>query len=133
MSIKRYKPDYYQVELGAIEPLLLEHPEGEAVLFVDHAKEIESLTSDREKLAQWMQAYGFSTGHGDTTDDLLLELGWQIKEIRASHSGDAFMEAVRELVDACLDTIATGVPVGHLDSATDKMRALLPAPEVPRE
>ena len=33
----------------------------------------------REKLAAWMIAYGFATGHGDTMDDLLAELSEQIK------------------------------------------------------
>ncbi len=36
-----------------------------------------------KKLADWMIANGFATGHGDTFDDLLRELEWQIKELRA--------------------------------------------------
>jgi hypothetical protein len=36
-----------------------------------------------EKLAGWMNANGFATGHGDTFDNLLRELDWQIKELRA--------------------------------------------------
>ncbi len=35
---------------------------------------------DREKLAQWMISKGYSTGHGDTIEDLLKELEWQIAE-----------------------------------------------------
>jgi hypothetical protein len=38
------------------------------------------MTNDREKLAQWMINKGYSTGHGDTTEDLLKELEWQIAE-----------------------------------------------------
>jgi hypothetical protein len=38
--------------------------------------------SDREKLANFMLANGFATGHGDTIDDLITELTWQIKEER---------------------------------------------------
>jgi len=36
--------------------------------------------AERNKLAAWMMANGCATGHGDTTDDLLGELGWQIAE-----------------------------------------------------
>ena len=35
---------------------------------------------EREKLAQWMIRRGYATGHGDTIEDLLSELGWQIGE-----------------------------------------------------
>ena len=35
---------------------------------------------EREKLAAWMIERGYATGHGDTTEDLLRELEWQIKE-----------------------------------------------------
>jgi O-methyltransferase involved in polyketide biosynthesis len=36
----------------------------------------------RESLAKWMIEHGFTTGHGDTIEDLFRELGWQIKELR---------------------------------------------------
>ena len=36
--------------------------------------------SDKEKLAQWMMAKGYATGHGDSVEDLLQELEWQIRE-----------------------------------------------------
>ena len=36
----------------------------------------------RERLAEWMIARGFATGHGDTLDALLAELSWQIEEVR---------------------------------------------------
>ncbi len=39
-------------------------------------------TSDMEKLAAWMMANGFATGHGETLDDLLMELGGQVRELR---------------------------------------------------
>jgi hypothetical protein len=42
---------------------------------------------DREKLARWMIANGFATGHGDTIDALLDELDWQIKELRRDYEG----------------------------------------------
>jgi hypothetical protein len=36
----------------------------------------------REKLAQWMIEHSFATGHGDTFEELLKELSWQIQELR---------------------------------------------------
>ena len=36
--------------------------------------------AERNKLAAWMMANGYATGHGDTTEDLLGELEWQIAE-----------------------------------------------------
>ena len=36
--------------------------------------------AEREKVAQWMMAQGYATGHGDTVEDLLKELEWQIED-----------------------------------------------------
>ena len=36
--------------------------------------------AEREKVAAWMMQRGYATGHGDTTEDLLKELEWQIRE-----------------------------------------------------
>ena len=38
------------------------------------------LAAERNKLATWMIERGYATGHGDTTEDLLKELDWQIDE-----------------------------------------------------
>ena len=35
---------------------------------------------ERNKLAAWMMRQGYATGHGDTVEDLLKELDWQIEE-----------------------------------------------------
>jgi hypothetical protein len=35
---------------------------------------------ERNKLAAWMQAQGYATGHGDTIEGLLKELEWQVRE-----------------------------------------------------
>ena len=43
---------------------------------------------ERNKLAAWMMAQGYATGHGDSTEDLLKELEWQIEErIRNEREG----------------------------------------------
>jgi hypothetical protein len=36
-----------------------------------------------EQLAAWMIANGFATGHGETMEDLLRHLTWQVEELRA--------------------------------------------------
>ena len=36
--------------------------------------------AERNKLAQWMVQHSYATGHGDTVEDLLKELEWQIRE-----------------------------------------------------
>jgi len=36
--------------------------------------------AERNKLAAWMIAKGYATGHGDTTEQLLEELRWQVRE-----------------------------------------------------
>jgi hypothetical protein len=38
------------------------------------------MMSDKETLAQWMMQRGYATGHGDTIEDLLVELDMQIVE-----------------------------------------------------
>ena len=40
----------------------------------------DAILAEREKVAQWMMAQGYSTGHGDTVEHLLKELEWQIEE-----------------------------------------------------
>jgi hypothetical protein len=36
--------------------------------------------AEREKVAAWMIERSYATGHGDTIEDLLKELEWQIRE-----------------------------------------------------
>jgi hypothetical protein len=39
-----------------------------------------AVEAEREKVAAWMMGRGYATGHGDSTEDLLRELDWQIAE-----------------------------------------------------
>lgn len=39
-----------------------------------------AMRMEREKVAKWMMRQGYATGHGETTEDLLAELEWQIAE-----------------------------------------------------
>ena len=36
--------------------------------------------AEREKVARWMISKSYATGHGDTVEDLLKELEWQVAE-----------------------------------------------------
>ena len=36
--------------------------------------------NERETVANWMINRGYATGHGDTIEDLLAELEWQVAE-----------------------------------------------------
>ena len=36
--------------------------------------------TERNKVAAWMIERSYATGHGDTTEDLLKELEWQVRE-----------------------------------------------------
>lgn len=39
-----------------------------------------AVLAEREKVAAWMIERSYATGHGDTTENLLKELEWQIRE-----------------------------------------------------
>ena len=39
-----------------------------------------AVEAEREKVAAWMTERGYATGHGDTVEELLKELDWQIRE-----------------------------------------------------
>jgi len=46
-----------------------------------YRSELEAaVAAEREKVAAWMIERSYATGHGDTTEDLLKELEWQIRE-----------------------------------------------------
>jgi len=50
--------------------------------WLEELERFAALVADakREKLAAWMMRQGYATGHGDTVEDLLKELEWQIEE-----------------------------------------------------
>ena len=62
--------------------------------------------AERNKLAQWMIDHSYATGHGDTTEDLLDELDWQITESWSKvvvASVEAEREACAKLCDELQD------------------------------
>jgi len=50
-------------------------------------------------VAQWMIEHGYATGHGDTIEDLLTELGWQADE-RITKAAAAEREKCEQRIDA---------------------------------
>ena len=40
----------------------------------------QQIAAERNKVAQWMIDHSYATGHGDTVEDLLKELDWQVRE-----------------------------------------------------
>jgi hypothetical protein len=57
---------------------------------------------EKEILAHWMIRHEYATGHGDTIEDLLDELKWQIAE-RSERAVAVEREACAELADECVD------------------------------
>lgn len=55
----------------------------------------------RERVAQWMLQYGFATGHGDSMENLLCELSWQVVELRETRNA-----AIKDAVAAERDRAA---------------------------
>lgn len=98
--------------------------------------------SDCNKLAAWMIAHGLVTGHGDTTDDLLAELGPQIEKLRAevADQKDAFNKLNEMLAESLEDRgrlraereqlaqmmIRQSLSTGHGDTVGDLVRELEP-------
>jgi len=41
---------------------------------------IKTLAAEREKVTHWMLERGYATGHGESIEDLLKELEWQIED-----------------------------------------------------
>jgi hypothetical protein len=50
----------------------------EGFVTVGHMR--QQIAAERNKVASWMMTKGYATGHGDTTEDLLKELEWQVRE-----------------------------------------------------
>ena len=78
-----------------------------------------ALKAEREKVAQWMIEKGYATGHGDTIEDLLAELEWQISEQEREACARVCDERGNRM------RIASGFPNGDRDEfyCADDIRA----------
>jgi len=63
------KPDWSPVKESLTVPVTMKQIERFAALVA---------AAERNKLAQWMIQHSYATGHGDTIEDLLKELEWQV-------------------------------------------------------
>ena len=76
----------------------------------------QSHKNEIEKLAQWMIQRGYATGHGDSVEDLLQELDWQIAENwnRALIAGiTTEREACAKLVEILIPEQTEDGLIGH--------------------
>ena len=62
--------------------------------------------AERKKAAQWMMQEGYATGHGDSIEDLLKELEWQVQE-REREACAKMVEDMIRYIDGyeCVDAI----------------------------
>ena len=60
--------------------------------------------AEREKVAAWMIQRGYATGHGDTTEDLLIELDCQIDE-RIAAERKVIMDSLQKQADLATDAL----------------------------
>jgi len=64
--------------------------------------------AEREKVAAWMRSKSYVTGHGDTTEDLLKELEWQVAE-RERWKCAEIAEAYEPTCDTCPSGVANAI------------------------
>lgn len=67
-----------EVGFEQISPLSV----GTYICFTDEIERFYNLAvlMELEKVATWIMQRGYATGHGDTVEDLLKELEWQVRE-----------------------------------------------------
>jgi hypothetical protein len=63
---------------------------------------------EREKVAKWMVERSYATGHGDTIEDLLKELEWQVAE-REREMCASVAESYEPTCDTCPSGVANAI------------------------
>lgn len=94
-----YALEYASLRIGlnSARAALAEAQEELRVCQQDAIRLQSALAEARESVAQWMLAHSFATGHGDTLDELLGELSWQVNELWAARdAARAEAEALRK-------------------------------------
>lgn len=53
------------------------------IIGLEYAEKFAALVAahEREKVARWMMERGYATGHGDTIQELIKEVEWQVAEL----------------------------------------------------
>ena len=100
MNKDEYNKLFHKLELNLVAFKRLMDCDEEVLKLVNAA-----IAAEREKVAKWMIERSYATGHGDTIEDLLAELDWQIAEnwTRAMING---VETEREACAKVLDDMA---------------------------
>lgn len=75
---------------AGMERVVKEHSDGTRTVELPHPDLLARFAAlvaahEREKVAAWMLRRSYATGHGDTVEDLLDELEWQV----AAHEREA--------------------------------------------
>lgn len=70
-----------ETPMELIRAILLKHEQAVIEVLRELSVEKElAVAAEREKVARWQIGAGYTTGHGDTIEDLLVELEWQVRE-----------------------------------------------------
>ena len=64
--------------------------------------------AEREKVAAWMRSKSYATGHGDTIEDLLKELEWQVAE-RERKACAKVAESYEPRCDVCPSGVSNAI------------------------
>lgn len=83
--------------------------------------------AEREKVAAWMTQRGYATGHGDTTEDLLKELDWQIDERIAAEREALTQNPTEEMIRAVSEQFYSDHAMGIGFNPQTLCRAMLQA------
>ncbi len=67
-----------------------------------------AVQAEREKVAKWMIERGYATGHGDTIEDLLKELEWQVME-REQEACALIAESYEPTCESCPSGVANAI------------------------
>ena len=80
---------------------------------------------ERAKVAKWMIDRSYATGHGDTIEDLLKELEWQIREREREECAKIADDYERQRCEAWAKVLTTGgeVPSVSLSTVAVAIRA----------
>ena len=70
-----------ETPMELIRAILLKHEQAVIEVLRELSVEKElAVAAERERVARWQIGAGYTTGHGDTIEDLLVELEWQVRE-----------------------------------------------------
>ena len=68
----------------------------------------QAVAAEREKVAAWMHFNDYTTGHGDTIEDLLKELEWQVAE-REREACAKVAESYEPRCDVCPSGVSNAI------------------------